>query len=75
MGWAYGVLDSHLCTFAGRESREVVGAIILKPLVSCTMKTLRPLNLLVSQLLKLGYRQVQNTLDSRYYLEKSSEQT
>jgi hypothetical protein len=64
-------MDSHLCTVARREHLEVVGAIILKPLVSYTTKTLRLLNLVVSQLLKLGCRQVQNTLGSRYYLEKS----
>lgn len=58
MGWAYGVLDSHLCTVAGRELLEVVGAIILIPLVSYTTKTIQPLNLLVSQLLKLGCRQM-----------------
>jgi hypothetical protein len=71
VAWAHGVLDSHLCTLAGREYLEVVGAIILKPPVSYTTKTLRPLNLLVSQLLKLGCQQVRNTLGSRYYLEKS----
>jgi hypothetical protein len=71
VAWAYGVLDSHLCTFARRECLEVVGVIILKPLVSYTTKTLRPLNLLVSQILKLGSRQVQSTLGSRHYLEKS----
>jgi hypothetical protein len=53
------------------EHFEVVGAIIVKPLVSSIPKTLRPLNLLVSQILKLGSRQVQSTLGSRYYQEKS----
>ncbi|MGZ5055451.1 MAG: hypothetical protein ACXWAT_10995 [Methylobacter sp.] len=74
-GWTYGVLDSHLGTFVGRESREAIETTFLKPLVSYITKTDTTVKWTGQPAIEIRRQQVQFMLGAHYYRDIIPEQT
>lgn len=88
-GWTYGVLASHLWSFAGEGGRADVSLTSLQPFINYTTtkhttfalntestydweseEWTVPVNLAVSQLVKIGKLPVNFQLGGRYYADK-----